>query len=299
MASSQQPREGQISVGDLSFRTLSLGPSDGELVLFLHGFPQFAESWAQVLSIVAEAGYRAVAVDQRGYSPKARPSRVEAYSIDHLVTDVFDFADALTAPRFHLVGHDWGALVAWHAAALHPERLYSLTALSTPHPDALLHAIQNDADQRRRSHYLEFFRMRDGSTEKHFAEDDWMFLRRIYQGKVPEEEVMENVRRLAEPGAITAALNWYRAMDSRMRIGTISVPTLFIWGTEDLAAGEAAARATRALVDASYEFVPLEGKTHWLMAEDAAGIADRLLEHFHSAPEQTRTTLPLSLAAHS
>lgn len=130
-----------LTVNRHQFQAFSYGSPDGELVLFLHGFPQFADVWSEVLAAIAAAGFRGVAVDQRGYSPEARPERVEDYSADNLCSDILGFADSLGARQFHVVGHDWGGLLGWRIAADHPDRVRSLTALSTPHHDALFEAI--------------------------------------------------------------------------------------------------------------------------------------------------------------
>ena len=133
----------QIDVGALTFDALVAGPDDGELVLLLHGFPQTSHAWRDQLLALGEAGYLAVAPDQRGYSPGARPGDVEDYALDQLHDDVLGFADALGRERFHLVGHDWGAILVWTTAAWTPERLLSVTAVSVPHPDPYI-AAQRD-----------------------------------------------------------------------------------------------------------------------------------------------------------
>ena len=259
----------QISLNVDGFRSpaLASGPADGELVLFLHGFPEFADAWLPLMRAAASSGFRAVAVDQRGYSPEVCPPEAEAYSSDHLLSDVLGFADELGAERFHLVAHDWGGLIAWQIAAEHPERTRSLTVLSTPHTDAFLNAIETDEDQKQRSKYIAFFRMPGRAAESFFEADDYTALRRVYQGKVAEAQLVENVRRFAAPGVLTGALNWYRALNLETRIGDVSVPTLFLWGSEDLAVGEAAATATAAYVTGPYRFERLEGKSHWLVEE--------------------------------
>src|SRR3954470_2514177 len=111
----------EIPVGDFTFDALAAGPDGGELVLLLHGFPQTSRSWRHQIPALAEAGYRAIAPDQRGYSPRARPAEVEAYRVDHLVADVLAIADWMGGHRFHLVGHDWGAAVAWQVAGRYPD----------------------------------------------------------------------------------------------------------------------------------------------------------------------------------
>lgn len=127
----------QIPARGLVFDALAAGPPTGELVMLLHGFPQTCACWTPLLDTLAEAGYRAVAPDQRGYSPKARPTTVRAYRMPELVADVVAIADRLDAETFHLVGHDWGGVVAWRLAGQQPERVATLTAVSTSHPRAL------------------------------------------------------------------------------------------------------------------------------------------------------------------
>lgn len=273
----------QISVQGFRFHALVAGPVDGELVLFLHGFPEFGDAWCDVMRPVASAGFRTVAVDQRGYSPGARPNGVGDYEIEHLISDIQGFADALGRRHFHLVGHDWGAFLAWVFAAKHPDRVQSLSALSTPHPDAFLHALETDEDQRQRSRYISFFRMPGGAAESFFQADNYQRLRAVYQGKLSEPAINRNIRRLAEPGALTAALNWYRALEIKARIGEILVPTLYIWSTQDLALGETAAVETGAYVKAPYSFEKLEGTTHWLLQEAPNQVSPLVLKHISAS----------------
>jgi pimeloyl-ACP methyl ester carboxylesterase len=281
MTSSRAARLLQLEIDRFRFEGLSDGLPEKELILFLHGFPDFADAWLPVLRSVAAKGYYAVAVNQRGYSRDARPNRVEDYATDALVGDALGFADCLGADQFHLVAHDWGGLLAWQIATEHASRLRSLSVVSTPHTNAFLDAIETDADQKQRSKYIEFFRI-PGAAESYFQAEDWKPLRRVYQGKVAEERVEANIRRLSEPGALTAALNWYRALNLKTRIGMISVPTLFMWGSNDLTIGQVAADNTASYVTGPYRFETLGGKSHWLLDETPGEITKLLLEHFAS-----------------
>lgn len=237
-----------------------------------------------ILHPIADAGFRCIAVDQRGYSPEARPSNVEQYAVEYLISDVLGFADKLGAVRSHLVAHDWGGLLAWKIAAQRPDRLRSLTVLSTPHTDAFLDALETDDDQKQRSKYITLFRAPGRAAESLFQASDYARLRNVYQGKVPEQQVQENVRRLAVPGALTAALNWYRALDLKARTGVVTVPTLFVWGSHDLALGEVAAMKTTQYVTGPYHFERLDGKSHWLLEEVPELISSLLLEHLKGRP---------------
>ncbi|MFW5418518.1 alpha/beta hydrolase [Nocardiopsis sp. CNT-189] len=268
-----------LNARGMVFDAVATGPADGPLVLFLHGFPEFASCWGEQIAAAARAGYRAVAVDQRGYSPGARPEGPAAYTVDELVGDVFAFADELQAERFHLVGHDWGGVLAWPAAGRRPERIRTLTVLSTPHPRALARAVAESEEQRESLSYIGLFR-REGKAEEVLLGDGAAALRGIYQGRVPAGLVEENVRRLGEPGALTAALNWYRALDGAAADApVIEVPVLYLWGEGDLAFTAAAAESTGEWVSGEYEYVRLDGASHWLPEEDPERIIPPILEH--------------------
>lgn len=273
----------ELAVGDLVFEARADGPEDGELVLLLHGFPQTSFSWRHQLPVLAAAGYRAVAPDQRGYSPRARPAVLAEYRFDRLVGDVLGMADALGADRFHLVGHDWGGGVAWQVAGRHPERLLTVTSVSTPHPAAFRHAIR-EGDQRDRSSYMQFFRSPE--AEPFFLDDDAAGLRALYTASsLPEDAVEEYVHVLTQPGAMTGALNWYRAADLGLveDLGPITTPALYVWSTFDPALGREAAEATAAHVAGPYRFEVLEGVSHWVPEEAPERLNALLLAHLEGA----------------
>ncbi|MDT8913851.1 alpha/beta hydrolase [Amycolatopsis sp. PS_44_ISF1] len=271
----------QLTVGTHRHSALAAGPETGELVLLLHGWAEFADSWTEVLTALGEAGYRAVAVDQRGYAPAARPPDVELYSVRHLVTDVIAFAAALGSDRFHLIAHDWGAVVGWALATAHPDRLRSLTALTSPHPAALRKAAETDEQQQQALSYIRFFRRADGRAESYLLADGCARLRALYGRSLPAAQIERNLARLSEPGALTATLNWYRGPDSEfdLPVGRIAVPTLFLWGSEDPRFGRAAAELTSSFVDGEYRFAVIKGASHWLPQESAETILPLVLEH--------------------
>jgi pimeloyl-ACP methyl ester carboxylesterase len=272
----------ELAVGGLVFDARAAGPADGELVLLLHGFPQTSLAWRQQLEALGDAGYRAVAPDQRGYSPGARPVDVGEYRAERLVGDVLGFAAALGAPTFHLVGHDWGGAVAWQVAGRHPERLRTLTSVSTPHPAAFRRSIEG-GEQRERSGYMLFFRTPD--AEPFFLDNDAAVLRSLYSASaLPEDAAAEYIRVLTEPGALTGALNWYRAADIGLveGLGPITTPTLYVWSTNDPALGRDAAEATAGHVDGPYRFEVLDGVSHWIPEEAPDTLNALLLEHLAS-----------------
>lgn len=271
-----------LAASGYTFDAAAAGPADGELVLLLHGFPQTGQAWEPLLAPLAAAGYRAVAPDQRGYSPGARPTDDAAYAMEHLVADAAGLADALGSATFHVVGHDWGGAAAWHVAGTHPDRVRSLTVLSTPHPRAFVQAFSGEVggDQVQRSAYMQVFAA-DGAAETMLA-DDAAGLRAVFQlTGMSDEQARPYVEALGSVEALHAALAWYRAALAGLMGGgePTRVPTLYVWGTEDPALGREAAEATADHVDAPYRFVALEGVGHWVVEDATDTVLDLLLEH--------------------
>jgi pimeloyl-ACP methyl ester carboxylesterase len=244
----------------LTFDVLDQGPLDGEAVVLLHGFPQDSSCWRRIAPRLHEAGLRTLAPDQRGYSPGAMPSGAAAYGVQDLALDVIALLDAAGLARAHLVGHDWGGVVAWAVAGRHPQRLHSLTSLSTPHPVAFGWAATRGT-QALRSWYMGVFQL------------PWLpeqVLRRTLAGVLkrsgmPDDDVAGCVRRMADPQLLAGALAWYRALPYTLREPNPAsrVPTTFIWGRKDFAFGRTAVEKTRELVAAPYRFVELDAG-HWL-----------------------------------
>lgn len=265
--------------GDLVLDAVVAGADDGEPVLLLHGWPQTSLSWRFVIPPLASSGFRVVAVDQRGYSPGARPAEVAAYASDRLTADAANVLDALGWDSAHVVGHDWGAAVAWNLAARRPQLVRSLTALSVPHPRALVAAFQADDGQREMSEYMTFFRASPSAAARVLLRDGAAALRAVYGGHVHEADVEEYVERFSEDGAMEAALSWYAAMGiaDDSRTPDVEVPTTFVWGTEDVAIGATAAHACASFCSGPYEFRPLEGRSHWLPDEDPDAVVDAVL----------------------
>ena len=288
-------------LGRLRFNALLAGDPQaarrGRLVLFLHGFPETAESYRQILPRVARAGYYAVAFTQRGYSPRARPAAVDAYNIINLVGDVTRVAASLGAPTFHLVGHDWGAGVAWLTAALYPNLVTSLTVLSTPDPDALSAAIANARSrQHAASHYIAILRAA-GSQNRILADGIKGFkaLFALGGGGIPATIVNAYARALATPAALGAAIDWYRANPfPTPRLGPIKVPTLYLWGSKDAVFLRSTAEATAAFVKAPYTFCVLPGQGHWLPEDAAPQIFAPLLSQLTGS----RSRCPSTTATH-
>jgi pimeloyl-ACP methyl ester carboxylesterase len=256
-----------------------LDGEDGDApVLLLHGFPQHSGEWARVLPALHAAGLRTVAPDQRGYSPGARPSDVDSYRIAEVTADAVAILDALEIDTVHVVGHDWGAMVGWHLAARYADRVRTLTAVSVPHPLAYAQARSNDPDQRSRSAYIGLFRQ-PGKAEDVLLREDAVRLRAMFAGVDPAD-VETYAGPMLAPEALTAALNWYRAMsrEDLDGLGPVAVPTTFVWSDNDLAIGRMAAEACAAYVRGDYRFVTLLGVSHWIPDEAPGALAEAILD---------------------
>jgi pimeloyl-ACP methyl ester carboxylesterase len=271
----------RVDVGDLTFDVRADGPDDGRPVVLLHGFPETSASWAAVTPRLAEAGLRTYAVDQLGYSPGARPPEPDAYALTNLAQVTADLMTAMEVPVADVVGHDWGANVAWALAAWHPDRVRSLTAVSVPHPTAFTAAYRSDPEQKERSAYIRLF-WQEGKAEEVLLADDARRLRRMFGDVVDPESVDGYVAVLSAPGALTAALNWYRAMSSATPVDDVGVPTTYVWSDGDIAIGRIAAEGCAAYVTGDYRFVELPGVSHWIPEEAPDRLAVAILDRIAS-----------------
>jgi pimeloyl-ACP methyl ester carboxylesterase len=268
----------------LSFEVRTGGPADAPAVLLLHGFPQNARMWERTEPLLHAADLRTVAPDQRGYSAGARPAAVADYAVTNLVDDALAIMTSLELDRAHVVGHDWGAAVAWELAARHPERVRTLTAISVPHPRAFTRALLTSPDQLRRSWYILLFR-RKGTAERLLTDDDGGRLRRVFHDSgMSADEIDRYAQPMLAPGALTAALNWYRAVSIGRRpgIGPVEVPTTFVWSDRDTAIGRAAAERCGEYVTGDYRFVELAGLSHWIADQAPELLADAILQRIGS-----------------
>jgi pimeloyl-ACP methyl ester carboxylesterase len=271
----------QFSRAGLIFDVIDAGPPSGDGIVLLHGFPETSASWSAVTPGLVGAGLRVLAPDQRGYSPGARPSGRKSYVIGELVADVIALADRAGLERFHLVGHDWGGAVAWTLAATHPSRLRTLTVLSTPHPEAMLRSMVTSS-QALHSWYMAMFQLPALPERVLLADDGKRFRTSMAGAGLPAAAIETYYRQLRQPGALTAALNWYRALPlsagNRQRT-PITVPTMYVWSTKDVALGRKAAELTARYVSGPYRFEVLEGLSHWIPEEAPDVLVRLLLEH--------------------
>jgi pimeloyl-ACP methyl ester carboxylesterase len=271
----------EISANRMTFRCREAAGS-GEPVILLHGFPETSHMWIPLMERLQTEGHRCLAPDQRGYSPGARPEGADHYRYTDTGADALALADAWGAERFHLIGHDWGAGAGWSVVAVKPKRLLSWTALSVPHIAAFGGAIRTDLEQQRKSRYVTFFQQ-PGAAEALFAANDYAALKGIWSKSSPEE-VQEYLSVFTQPGALTAALNWYRGSrgidpyDPEVTFGPVATPTLMIWGNQDSAIGRAAVTAAADYMKGPYRFVELHAG-HWLMQEAPQDVAEEIVAH--------------------
>ncbi len=264
-------------------------------MIFLHGVPQTSACWTAQLSALGDAGYRAVAFTQRGYSPGARVDDVAAFTLDTLAGDVLGVADALGIDRFDVVGHDAGAGVAWMLAAFHTDRVRTVMIASVPHPAAFGSAYRSRSDdsdgddQHARSGYMrQIVSTPRGQMEEMFVGNDHMVMRAMFHG-LPEESVDEYVEIVGTPEGMRGCLDWYRAGVVAKELGipggldpdfpAIEIPTLYTWSDNDPAIGPAGAHATEAFVTGPYRFVVFEGVDHWIQEREPERFNRELLHH--------------------
>lgn len=270
----------QVETGDgLVFDVAEQGDPGGRALLLLHGFPQTHRAYDALAARLAPQGLRLLAPDQRGYSPGARPADAAAYALGELVGDAVRILDAYGIESVDVVGHDWGAAVAWTLAAVRPDRVRTLTAVSVPHPRAMAAALADaSSGQRERSSYMQLFRQ-PGKAEEVLLADDAKRLRAIFE-PLPDAAAEPYVQALSDPATLTGALNWYRATvpTETAAVPDVTVPTTFVWSTGDPAIGRFAAEHCAQHVTGPYRFVELDGISHWIPDQAPDALADAVLD---------------------
>lgn len=278
----------EVRTNGIRLHVVQSGPPNGPLVILLHGFPEFWYGWRHQISVLAEAGYRVWAPDQRGYNLSDKPPGITAYNLDELAKDVIGLIDAAGQEQAYLVGHDWGAAVTWWTALKYPQRLNKIAVLNVPHPRVMKRMLRSSWAQLRKSWYIFFFQLpwlpeaftrannwqngvaalRGSSRPNVFTDADLVFYRAAW----------------SQPGAITGMINWYRALlrsqPKSVASSQVKVPTLLIWGARDLFLGREMAQPSIDLCDQG-QLVLLEEATHWVQHEEAAHVNRLLLEFFN------------------
>ena len=245
--------------------------------------------WRSQHRALAAAGYRAIAPNQRGYSPGARPDPAVTanYQFDRLAADAMNVAAACghASGRFHLVGHDWGASIAWGLADRYPDRIASLTVLSRPHPNAFNNALQlPDGEQANRSRHHKTFLEPDAVAQVLQEDARWLRKRWAKSG-ISTAAAQEYLSVLGNEPAMEAALAWYRARGAiHAPLGVISVPVLYVWGDADDTVGRVAAEGTVDFIAAPYQFEVLPGVGHFAADQAPERVSELMLAHISAHP---------------
>jgi pimeloyl-ACP methyl ester carboxylesterase len=285
----------RIDVGEVRLAVWEEGDPGGEPVVLLHGFPELSHSWRHQMPALAEAGYHAVAPDLRGYGRSDRPAAVDAYAAPKLVGDVAGLIRALGHESAHVVGHDWGGGLAWALAGNAPDMVRSLTILNAPVGPVSARLRREDPDQRAKSWYMLLFQF-TGVAETWLAADDFANLRAFVfdtaaEGTFPEEDREVFVDALRRDGALTAALNWYRAnmppaswLRDPPDPPSVSVPTLVIWGEADAYMDPVLLTRSASTVTGPLRVERLPNVSHWVQQEAPERVNALLLDFLASQP---------------
>ncbi|KRF20014.1 alpha/beta hydrolase [Nocardioides sp. Soil797] len=272
-----------FSNAGLTFDVIDEGPIDGPVAVLLHGFPQRASSWNPVARMLHGQGIRTIAPDQRGYSPRARPRGRAAYRLGDLSADIHQLIDTLDAGPVHLVGHDWGAVVAW-SVATDQERVRSLTAVSVAHPTAFMRSMLGS--QIAKSWYMGAFQL--PLLPEKLLSDPRRAGGFLGRAGMTREMTATYQRDIVDHGALPGALNWYRALpltNPRAATGRIRVPTTMVWSDKDVALGRKGIDLTEEYVDAPYSLQVLGGVSHWIPDEVPDVLAEIVCERIDSVDD--------------
>lgn len=273
---------------NVEIHAVTAGPRDGPVIVLLHGFPEFWYAWQRQIEPLAAAGFRVIVPDQRGYNMSGKPPGVAPYALPRLVSDVIAIADQLEHERIFLAGHDWGAAVAWSLAILHPQRVARLVILNVPHPSVMTRYLRTRPRQMLRSWYMFFFQIPSLPEAIFSARNFWLgtrtLLRSSRSGTFSIADLEQYRAAWAQPGALTATINWYRALFRSVRgfpDAMVRVPTRILWGERDaFLVAEMAQESLRYC--AQGELVRFPKASHWLQHEEPARVSELLIEFFRS-----------------
>jgi epoxide hydrolase 4 len=278
-------RFSRVTTNGIHLHIAEAGSTDGDLLFLLHGFPEFWYGWRNHIGRFAAAGFRVVAPDQRGYNLSDKPKGIAAYDLDQLCADILGLADGFGRKTFSVVGHDWGAAVGWWTATHHPDRIKRLAALNAPHPAVWYEAMQNNPAQRRKSWYVRLFAIRR-LPELLLRQRNFLALARSFKDVITpnaftQSDLSQYRAAWSQPGALTSMINWYRALLRKQMPSSeqlrVRVPTLVIWGAQDVFAERELADASARLCD-NARVAYLERSTHFVQHDEPERVGDLLLE---------------------
>ncbi len=277
----------RVATNDITLHVAQDGPEDGPLLILLHGFPEFWYGWRRQIPFFADLGYRVWAPDQRGYNLSDKPQGVGAYRLDTLAQDVVGLIAAAGREKAFVVGHDWGAEVAWWLAMRYPERLERVAMLNVPHPAVMAQELRHNIAQLRKSWYIFFFQL-PVLPERFYRRDNFggglAALRgSSRRGTFADDDIARYREAWSQPGALTGMINWYRAIiqhpPSIKRDERIAVPTLLIWGAKDRFLGRELAQPSIDRCDDG-QLVFIEEASHWVQHEEPDRVNALLRDFF-------------------
>ena len=272
-------KEEKIKIEALTFDCRVLGDKDDVLVVFLHGFPETSFMWIDLMKEISPKGFYCVAPNLRGYSKDAIPKGKKHYSINKLSADILNITKKLGKEKFHLIGHDWGAVIGWYLTHEYSENILSWSSLSVPHISAFAKAITSNEDQIKKSQYIKNFQI-PYLPEMRIRKNDFELFRKLWKNS-SEEEINDYLSVFKNKRSLTSAINYYRANYEILRkpsIGNIEVPTLFIWGEKDMAIGAISVENNHQYMKAYYKFIKLNAD-HWLIQTKFDEIKKEIGEH--------------------
>lgn len=274
-----------IDTNGIKLHVVMAGPKDGQPVFLLHGFPEFWYGWRNQIEPLARAGYRVIVPDQRGYNLSDKPKGTKSYTVDKLTGDILGLMDAFGFETIDLIGHDWGGMVAWALAIWYPERFHKLGILNAPHPAVMFNFLRRgDPDQLRRSWYILAVQI-PWLPEYFLRRNDWRRMILALRGSdkmhtFTDEDIPEYKSAWAQPGAITAMLNWYRAaryFPNILQEKRVKIPTFLLWGMQDTALSHRMARLSMDYCnDGKLAF--FEEATHWVQHDETETVNQLLIE---------------------
>lgn len=282
-----------IETNGIKLHVVQAGPQSGVPVILLHGFPEFWYGWRKQIPALVGEGCRVIVPDQRGYNLSDKPKGVKNYAVYTLVDDIIGLIDALGYEKVNLVGHDWGAVVAWTLAIKHPERLHKLSIMNVPHPAVMKRFLTRDLEQIRRSWYVFFFQL-PWIPEAGMRRDNWRGAESALRGSgkihtFTNEDIAKYKEAWSQPDAMISMINWYRAVLRHMpklpADSRIKVPTLMMWGMKDFALSHRMARPSMDYVDeGNLMFFP--EATHWVQHDATAEVNHYLIDFIFDRASQ-------------
>lgn len=293
---------------DVNLHYVEAGQVGQPLVVLLHGFPEYWYSWRCQIPALVEAGYRVIAPDMRGYNLSSKPSGAQSYTADYLSRDVFALIQQCGESQAAVVGHDWGAAVAWYFAMRYPDALTRLAIINGPHPGAFRWQLFFNPQQLKRSWYIFAFQL-PRYPERLFRENNWERLRRVFRldpirhDAFSTAEIDQYVEAMARPGALTAAINYYRAalrydaLKCSVPLRTVTAPTLTLWGQQDKYLGAHVPELSASWVT-DHTIVRIDPASHWAQVDRPKLINSQLIDFFkpligsQAAPRPAKQATP-------